>query len=77
MALLTEDIISAEHAGTLDGLLCERVRRTPDIMAYRSYDSASRSWIDTTWGEVGREVPHAIDAAVVRRECDLHGQGPP
>jgi long-chain acyl-CoA synthetase len=56
MALLTEDIISAEHAGTLDGLLCERVRRTPDIMAYRSYDSASRSWIDTTWGEVGREV---------------------
>jgi len=56
MALLTEDIISAEHAGTLDGLLCERVRRTPDIMAYRSYDTASRSWIDTTWGEVGREV---------------------
>ena len=56
MALLTEDIISAEHAGTLDGLLHERVRRTPDITAYRSYDAASRSWIDTTWGEVGSEV---------------------
>ena len=56
MTLLTEDIISDEHAGTLDGLLYERVRRTPDITAYRSYDTASRSWIDTTWGEVGREV---------------------
>ena len=56
MTLLTEDIISAEHAGTLDGLLCERVRRTPDIMAYRCYDSTSRSWIDSTWSEVGREV---------------------
>ena len=56
MALLTEDIISAEHAGTLDGLLHERVRRTPDITAYRSYDASSRSWIDTTWGEVGSEV---------------------
>ena len=56
MTLLTEDIISDEHAGTLDGLLYERVRRTPDITAYRSYDAASRSWIDATWGEVGSEV---------------------
>ena len=56
MALLTEDIISAEHAGTLDGLLYERVRRTPDITAYRSFDAASRSWIDTSWGEVGSQV---------------------
>ncbi len=56
MALLTEDIISAEHAGTLDGLLYERVRRTPEVTAYRSFDATSRSWIDTSWGEVGNEV---------------------
>ena len=40
MALLTEDIISDEHARTLDGLLCERVRRSPDVLAYRSFDAA-------------------------------------
>ncbi|MEN8108744.1 MAG: long-chain fatty acid--CoA ligase [Pseudomonadota bacterium] len=56
MTLMTEDIISAEHAGTLDGLLFERVRRTPDITAYRSFDTDSGSWIDTSWGEVGQQV---------------------
>ena len=35
MTQWTEDIISAEIAGTLDGLLYQRVRRTPDAVAYR------------------------------------------
>ena len=56
MALMTEDIISAERAGTLDGLMRQRVRRTPDAMAYRSYDAATRHWRDTSWGEVGEQV---------------------
>ncbi len=56
MPQLTEDIISAEQAGTLDGLMYERVRRTPDVLAYRSYDADNKRWRDTTWGEVGREI---------------------
>jgi long-chain acyl-CoA synthetase len=53
---MTEDIISVEHAGTLDGLMFQRVRRTPDVLAYRSYDADTKRWHDTSWGEVGREI---------------------
>jgi long-chain acyl-CoA synthetase len=53
---MTEDIISTEIAGTLDGLMVERVRRTPDTTAYRSFDTGSKAWRDTSWGEVGEEI---------------------
>jgi len=56
MALMTEDIISTENAGTLDGLLYQRIQRTPDITAYRSFDAEARVWRDTSWGVVGTEV---------------------
>jgi long-chain acyl-CoA synthetase len=56
MALMTEDIISTENAGTLDGLLYQRIQRTPDITAYRSFDPEARIWRDTSWSEVGSEV---------------------
>ena len=56
MALMTEDIISIEAAGTLDGLMYQRVRRTPDAMAYRSYDAETKHWRDTSWREVGEQV---------------------
>jgi long-chain acyl-CoA synthetase len=56
MSQWTEDIISAEIAGTLDGLLYQRVRRTPDGIAYRSYDATRKGWTETTWIDVGRAV---------------------
>ncbi|MGD2138183.1 MAG: long-chain fatty acid--CoA ligase [Gammaproteobacteria bacterium] len=56
MAPLTEDIISTENAGTLDGLLYQRIRRSPQTTAYRSFDAQARCWRDTSWEEVGREV---------------------
>ena len=56
MTLMTEDIISTEIAGTLDGLMVERVRRTPDITAYRSFDADTKTWRDTSWGDVGQEI---------------------
>jgi long-chain acyl-CoA synthetase len=56
MALMTEDIISTENAGTLDGLLYQRIQRTPDITAYRSFDPEARVWRDTSWRVVGSEV---------------------
>ena len=56
MTLMTEDIISTEIAGTLDGLMYERVHRTPDATAYRSFDAGTKTWHDTSWGEVGEEI---------------------
>ena len=52
----TEDIISTEIAGTLDGLMLQRVRRTPDNIAYRSFDAESKTWCDTSWKEVGEQI---------------------
>jgi len=52
----TEDIISAENAGTLDGLFSRRVRRTPELTAYRSFDPVSKQWQDTSWGTMGEAV---------------------
>lgn len=51
-----EDLITAEAAGTLDGLFFERVHRTPDLVAYRSHDKASGGWVDTSWREVVGQI---------------------
>lgn len=52
----TEDVIGADSAGTLDGLLRERIRRTPDRPAYRRFEPETGRWVDTTWREMGRET---------------------
>ena len=51
-----EDIIAVETAVTLDGLLRERIHRTPDGVAYRQYDRRAQLWVDSSWHEVGRRV---------------------
>ena len=56
MAELTEDIISTEIAGTLDGLMLQRIRRSPESLAYRSFDADSKRWRDTRWSEVGEQI---------------------
>ena len=48
--------ITPEEAGTLAGLFYERVRRTPDNLAYRFYDDTAESWKDLTWAETGAQV---------------------
>ncbi|MEN8761665.1 MAG: long-chain fatty acid--CoA ligase [Thiogranum sp.] len=53
---LQEDLITVEAAGTLDGLFYERVRRTADLTAYRNYNKASRTWVDSSWREVAARV---------------------
>lgn len=50
------DVIPADAAVTLDGLFAERVRRTPERVAYRYFDAASQSWRDLTWAETARRV---------------------
>lgn len=50
------DKISAETAGTLAGLFRERVRRTPDLAAYRQYDESDGQWKDYTWQDMADAV---------------------
>ena len=50
------DIIGEQAAVTLDGLLRERVKRTPDSVAYREFNEAHGNWRDYTWAQVERQV---------------------
>lgn len=50
------DLIPAEEARTLPGLLLERVRRTPDGVAYVQHDPASDRWTETTWQDAAAQV---------------------
>ncbi len=52
----TSDIIPLETARTLAGLFRERVRRSPDAIAYRYFDESSKLWKDTTWAEMAAWV---------------------
>jgi len=52
----SEDIISEEQAGTLDGLFSERSRRSPDEEAYLAFDRHRKSWESLTWGQMRNEV---------------------
>jgi long-chain acyl-CoA synthetase len=47
------DVISVAAAHTLDGLFRERVRRSPDAVAYRQFDAEAGAWQDTTWANMG------------------------
>lgn len=50
------DIIPIEVAQTLDGLFRERVKRSPQAMAYRDYDALQEAWLDFTWQEMADAV---------------------
>jgi len=52
----SEDIITAESAGTLDGLLRARIKRSPDRTAYRQFSKSMGVWEEFTWQEVGKQV---------------------
>ena len=62
MSQWNEDLISEETARTLDGLLVQRVRRSPKRLAYRFYDRFAQDWVDLNWAEVGAEVARWQDA---------------
>jgi len=54
MQTQTMDVITPDQAGTLHGLFVERVRRTPEKVAYRHFQQDV--WRDFTWREVRDEV---------------------
>lgn len=49
-----DDVISPEQAVTLHGLFMERVRLTPDKVAYRHFQQ--NAWCDFTWQQVFNEM---------------------
>ncbi len=61
------DIIPAEVAGTLAGLFSERVRRSPQRVAYRDFDPSGGKWRDRTWQQMAQEV--------ARWQAALAGEG--
>lgn len=52
----TQDLISPGEARTLDGLFQARVRRSPQRLAYQSFDRHGGTWWSLTWGEIGEQV---------------------
>jgi len=52
----TFDIIEPESVGTLDGLFRERVKRSPDNVAYRHFDLKLKLWQDITWSQAALQT---------------------
>lgn len=50
------DVIGAHQASTLWGLFRERVRRSPDAIAYRDYNGEEGGWRDHTWLMISERV---------------------
>ncbi len=50
------DYIDPQIAVTLDGLFRERVRRSPQAIAYRAFDRRRGAWVDFSWAETARTV---------------------
>ncbi|MGD8498750.1 MAG: long-chain fatty acid--CoA ligase, partial [Chromatiales bacterium] len=48
--------IQPDEAQTLAGLFRERVRRTPDAIAYHHYDIGQKLWSRTGWADMATEV---------------------
>lgn len=49
-------LIPVEAAVTLDGLFRERVKRTPERVAYRYFDDRSGTWQGYTWAQMNAHV---------------------
>ena len=81
MPVKSKTKIPAETARTLAGLFRERVRLTPDKVAYRQFSDTDRQWHDFTWAETARDVArwqaafageglaHGDRVAILMRNC--------
>jgi len=52
----THHYIKPEAAITLHGLFLERVKRTPETIAYRYFDTHREAWLSLTWAQMLNEV---------------------
>ncbi len=49
-------VIAPEEAVTLDGLFRERVKRTPEAVAYRDFNPQHANWRDYTWAQIDHQI---------------------
>jgi len=56
MAPTPGHLIPVETAVTLDGLFRERVKRTPELVAYRAYNEPHKNWREYTWAQIDHQV---------------------
>jgi long-chain acyl-CoA synthetase len=56
MSQQASHVIPIDAAGTLDGLFHERVKRTPDLVAYRDFNRQHGNWRDYTWAQMDHQV---------------------
>ena len=52
----TADMIGIEDADTIPALFAERVRRTPDRIAYRQFEPANERWQSYSWQDMATRV---------------------
>ncbi|MCB1876620.1 MAG: long-chain fatty acid--CoA ligase [Chromatiales bacterium] len=50
------DVISPAMAPTLDRMFVERIRRSPDTVAYISHHKDAGGWVETSWQDMGRRI---------------------
>lgn len=60
-----DHIVTPEQAVTLHGLFVERVKRTPDAIAYRYFDTNDNAWLSMTWAQT-RDQTARWQAALMR-----------
>ncbi|MEQ1834904.1 MAG: long-chain fatty acid--CoA ligase [Candidatus Nitrotoga sp.] len=60
-----DHIITPEQAATLHGMFVERVKRSPDVIAYRYFDANVNSWLSMTWAQA-RDQTARWQAALIR-----------
>jgi long-chain acyl-CoA synthetase len=61
--------ITANLAGTLDGLMRERIRISSDKAAYQYFDKISKEWVELNWATMGERISRYQQA--LEKE-DLH-----
>ena len=50
------ELIQESDVHSLPGLFRERLKKTPDSVAYRQYDIASQNWTVSSWHEMANEI---------------------
>ncbi len=58
-------LITPEQAVTLHGVFVERVKRSPESVAYRYFDNQQNAWLDLSWAQM-REQVACWQAALLR-----------
>jgi len=71
MSKTIQEMIAAESAVTLAGLFRERVKRSPDSIAYRQFDQQGSQWYDSSWADMAADVAR-WQAALAKEELQ-HG----